>query len=158
MSADKIGKEAVIDVGRFTTAGKIGAPVRHSVTRARSGGMHVQLWQGEELPEAIVAGMKRVSSAWQTAQHANVQMGFSMGRFPADWSPELLTAVACDDAGEVQAFLTWAPLYRGDGWSLDAMRRAGKTQPGTMEGAIEVSKSWAPERGSHNTPLAVRPL
>ena len=158
MSAHKIGEEAVIEIGRFTMVGKIGAPVRHSVTRARRGGMHVQLWQGEELPEAIVAGMKRVSSAWQTAQHANVQMGFSMGRFPADWSPELLTAVACDDAEEVQAFLTWTPLYRGDGWSLDAMRRAEKTEPGTMELLIAESIAWARERGYHHMSLGLAPL
>jgi phosphatidylglycerol lysyltransferase len=158
MSAHKIGEEAVIDIGRFTMVGKIGAPVRHSVTRARRGGMRVHLWQGEELPEALFAGMKRVSSAWQTAQHANVQMGFSMGRFPADWSPELLTAVACDDAGEVQAFQTWAPLYRGDGWSLDAMRRAENTEPGTMELLIAESIGWARERGYHHMSLGLAPL
>jgi phosphatidylglycerol lysyltransferase len=158
MSAHKIGEEAEIDVDRFTMVGKIGAPVRHSVTRARRGGMRVHLWQGEELPDSLFAGMKRVSSAWQTAQDANVQMGFSMGRFPADWSPELLTAVACDAAGEVQAFLTWTPLYRGDGWSLDAMRRAEKTEPGTMEFLIAESIAWARERGYHHISLGLVPL
>src|SRR5258707_8393342 len=155
MSAHKIGEEAVIDVGRFTTAGKIGAPVRHSVTRARRGGMHVQLWQGEELPDSLFAGMKRVSFAWQTAQHANVQMGFSMGRFPADWSPELLTAIACADAGEVHAFLTWAPLYQGGGWSLDAMRRVGENETGTMEPHIAGANEGASAPGYH--PMAPGP-
>jgi phosphatidylglycerol lysyltransferase len=120
--------------------------------------MHVYLWHGQELPEIIFANMKRVSHAWQNAHDASVQMGFSMGRFPADWSPELLTAVACDEAGEVQAFLTWTPLYRGDGWSLDAMRRAEKTEPGTMELLIAESIEWARARGYRHMSLGLAPL
>ena len=158
MLAYKVGEEAMVDVNRFTTAGKAGAPVRHAMTRARKGGMCVRCWQGEDLPEGVFAGMKRISRAWQDARHATIQMGFSMGRFPADWSRELLTAVACDDAEQVQAFLTWTPLYQGGGWSLDVMRRAGDAAPGTMELLIAESIDWARQHGHRRMSLGLAPL
>lgn len=158
MPAYKVGEEAVVDVDRFTTAGKVGAPVRHAMTRARKGGVRVRCWQGEDLPAGVFAGMKRVSRAWQDAHDATIQMGFSMGRFPADWSRELLTAVACDDAEQVQAFLTWTPLYQGCGWSLDVMRRAGDAAPGTMELLIAESIDWARQHGHRRMSLGLAPL
>jgi phosphatidylglycerol lysyltransferase len=158
MRAYKVGEEAEVDIARFTTAGAAGAPVRHAVTRARKGGVRVRCWQGEDLPAGVLSGMKRVSRAWQDAHDATIQMGFSMGRFPADWSRELLTAVACDDAGEVQAFLTWTPLYQGCGWSLDVMRRAGDAAPGTMELLIAESIEWAQQHGHRRMSLGLAPL
>ena len=44
--------------------------------------------------------MKRVSVAWMGRHAAASQMGFSMGRFPAEWSPDLLTAVAVGADGD----------------------------------------------------------
>jgi phosphatidylglycerol lysyltransferase len=158
MPAYQVGEEAVVEIDRFTTAGKVGAPVRHAVTRARKGGMQLRCWQGEELPADVFAGMQRVSRAWQAAQDAPIQRGFSMGRFPADWSRELLTVVACDRAGDVQAFLTWTPLYQGGGWSLDVMRRTGEAAPGTMEGLIVESIAWARHHGQRRMSLGLAPL
>ena len=158
MPAYKVGEEAVVDIDRFTTASKVGAPVRHAVTRARRGGVQIRCWHGEDLPAGVFAGMKRVSRAWQAAHDAPIQMGFSMGRFPADWSRELLTAVACDNAGEVQAFLTWTPLYPGCGWSLDVMRRTGEAAPGTMEWLIAESIGWAQRHGHRRMSLGLAPL
>lgn len=156
--AVKVGEEAVIDTGQFTTQGKIGAPVRHSIARARRDQVSVSIWRGEPLPEAIFAGMKQVSVAWLQTQHTYTQMGFSMGRFPADWSPELLTAVAQGPDGETLAFLTWTPLYRGNGWTLDNMRRGQRTPPGTMEYLIAESIEWARVRGYSTMSLSLAPL
>jgi phosphatidylglycerol lysyltransferase len=158
MAAYQVGEEAVVEIDRFTTAGKVGAPVRHAVTRARKGGVQIRCWHGEDLPAGVFAGMKRVSRTWQEAHDATIQRGFSMGRFPADWSRELLTVVACDQAGEVQAFLTWTPLYQGGGWSLDVMRRAGEATPGTMEWLIAESIGWARHHGQRRMSLGLAPL
>jgi phosphatidylglycerol lysyltransferase len=128
----KIGEDALVDLRCFTLAGKAGAAVRHSVARAQRGGLTVQLFHGECLPDAIVAGMERVSTTWLRQREINGQFGFSMGRFPADWSPEMLTAVAVDPNGAVQAFVTWTPLYAAQGWSLDLIRRDADAT-GTMD-------------------------
>lgn len=154
----KIGEEALVDVSRFTLQGKVGAPVRHAVARARRADLSVQCWQGEALPVGVFAGMRRVSSAWLDERKIQTQLGFSMGRFPIDWSEELLTVVAFDAGGEVSAFLTWTPLYAGNGWALDAIRREGKTTPGTMELLIAHSIEWAQKRGYARMSLGLAPL
>jgi phosphatidylglycerol lysyltransferase len=157
-NAYKVGEEAVVHVTSFTTAGKVGAPVRHAIARAKRDGVRVQCWQGQAVPELIFAGMKRISQTWLEAHGTTTQMGFSMGRFPADWSPELLTAVALDAQGEVQAFLTWTPLYAGIGWSLDNIRRLKETTPGAMEMLIAESIEWARTRGFARMSLGLAPL
>jgi phosphatidylglycerol lysyltransferase len=158
MHAYKIGEDATVDVTHFTLQGRIGAPVRHSVARARRGGLTVRIFQGETLPEAIFAGMKRISAAWLQSQHATVQFGYSMGRFPVDWSPDLLTAVALGPDGEVQAYITWTPLYASNGWSLDNMRRDEGTEPGAIELLVAESIAWARERGATQVTLGLVPL
>jgi phosphatidylglycerol lysyltransferase len=154
----KIGEEALIDIMRFTLQGKAGAPVRHAVARARRAEISVQCWQGEALPEEIFTGMRRISAAWLDERKVQVQLGFSMGRFPADWSEDLLTVVAFDASADVIAFLTWTPLYMGDGWALDAIRRVNKTPPGTMELLIAHAIEWAQTHGYTRMSLGLAPL
>jgi phosphatidylglycerol lysyltransferase len=154
----KIGEDALVDLTRFTLAGKAGAPVRHSVARARRGGLTVRIYQNERLPDEVFAGMKRVSSAWLRTRELAGQFGFSMGRFPADWSPEMLTVVAIGPDGDVQAFVTWTPLYAGAGWSLDLIRRGADAIPGAMELLIAESFDWARARECERMSLGLLPL
>ena len=154
----KIGEDALIDLRNFTMEGKAGAAVRHSVARARRGGLAVRLFQGQRLSDDILVGMQRVSTAWLRQREINGQLGFSMGRFPADWSPEMLTAVAMDAYGAVQAFVTWTPLYAANGWSLDLIRRDAEAVPGAMELLIAESFAWAGTRGCERMSLGLLPL
>lgn len=154
----KMGEEAFVDAGMFSTQGKAGAPVRHSVTRAKRDGISVYCWQGESLPDPILSGMKSISAAWLAEHGTHTQMGFSMGRFPADWSLDLLTVAALNPAGDVQAFLTWTPLYNAHGWALDVMRRLKETTPGTMEMLIAESIVWARAHGYTRMSLGLAPL
>lgn len=158
LHAYKIGEEALIDIASFTLQGKRGAPVRHAVARARRAGLSACCWQGESLPHEVFVSMQRISAAWLDARKIQAQMGFSMGRFPADWSPELLTVVAFNAQGEVEAFLTWTPLYAGNGWALDAIRRGNETTPGTMELLIAHAIEWAQARGYTQMSLGLAPL
>ena len=154
----KIGEDALVDLRHFTLEGKASAPVRHSVARARRGSLTVQLFQGQRLPDDVFAGMERVSTAWLRQREIQGQFGFSMGRFPADWSPEMLTAVAVDPNGAVQAFVTWTPLYAANGWSLDLIRRDADAIPGAMELLIAESFAWAQARGCERMSLGLLPL
>lgn len=156
--AIKVGEEAIVNTTAFTLQGRVGAPVRHAIARARRGNLTVSLWHGTALPDRVFDGMKRVSAEWLQQHHTPTQMGFSMGRFPADWSNELLTVVAFDEHGEVEAFLTWTPLYRGNGWTLDNMRRRQQTTPGAMEYLIAESIEWARARGFGTMSLSLAPL
>jgi phosphatidylglycerol lysyltransferase len=113
---------------------------------------------GRTPPEAVFAGMQRISAQWLDARKVQTQMGFSMGRFPADWSQDLLTVVALDSQGQTQAFLTWTPLYAGNGWALDIMRRGEETPPGAMELLIAYSIEWAKAHGYTRMSLGLAPL
>lgn len=154
----RVGQEAMLDVAAFTLQGKAAAPVRHAVARAQRAGLTVRCWQGESPPEAVLAGMRRVSAAWLGAQQVRTQMGFSMGRFPEDWSPDLLTVVALDSSDDVAGFLTWTPLYAGNGWACDNMRRSPNAPPGTMELLVAEAMSWAQARGVARMSLGLAPL
>jgi phosphatidylglycerol lysyltransferase len=154
----KIGEDALVDLRRFTQAGKAGAAVRHSVARARRGGLRATVFHGQRLPDDIAVGVQRVSTAWLRQREINGQFGFSMGRYPADWSPEIMTAVAMDADGAVQAFVTWTPLYAANGWSLDLIRRDAEAVPGAMELLIAESFAWAQARGCERMSLGLLPL
>ena len=158
LHAFKIGAEAIIDITRFTLQGKVGAPVRHAIARAKRSEIHAQCWQGEALPQEVFAGMQQISAAWLEERKIRSQLGFSMGCFPTDWSEDLLTVVAFDSYGEAVAFLTWTPLYAGHGWALDAIRREGQTPPGTMELLIAHSIEWARAHGFTQMSLGLAPL
>ncbi len=154
----KIGEDALVDLRHFTLEGKAGAPVRHSVARARRGGLTIRIFQGKRLPDDIYTGMQRVSAGWLRQREIHGQFGFSMGRFPTDWSPEMLTVVAVDPNGAVQAFVTWTPLYATNGWSLDLIRRDADAVPGAMELLIAESFAWAQARGCERMSLGLLPL
>jgi phosphatidylglycerol lysyltransferase len=154
----KIGEEAIIDVAHFTLQGKVGAPVRHTIARASRAGLSAQCWHDESLPDEIFNGMKCISDDWLDTRKAKIQMGFSMGRFPMDWTTDLLTVVALGPQGDVQAFLTWTPLYAGNGWALDTMRRGYQTPPGAMELLIAHSVAWAHSHGYTRMSLGMAPL
>ncbi len=158
LHAYKIGEEAVVDVERFTLQGKIGAPIRHAIARAKRGEITVACWHQSELPADVFAQLQYLSAHWMQEQKIQSQFRFSMGSFPESWSPDLLTVVAFGAQGEVQAFLTWTPLYAGDGWALDVMRRVKETVPGTMEYVIAESIAWAKARGYKHMSLGLAPL
>jgi len=156
--AYKIGEEALIDVARFTLLGKRGAPVRHAITRAKREGLTVQCWQSNDIPQLVFDGMQRISAEWLDTRKVQSQMGFSMGRFPDDWSKDQLTVVALDPQDNVQAFLTWTPLYAGNGWALDGMRRGDQTPSGAMELLIAYAVEWAQTNGYLRMSLGLAPL
>ncbi len=156
--AYKIGEEAVVDVERFTLQGKVGAGVRHAIARAKRGEVTMACWHQNALPVDVFAQLQQLSARWMQEQKIQGQYRFSMGSFPESWSPDLLTVVAFGAQGEVQAFLTWTPLYAGNGWALDVMRRANETVPGTMEYVIAESIAWAKARGYQRMSLGLAPL
>ena len=158
LHACKIGEEAIIDVERFTLQGKSGAAVRHAIARAKRGDITIESYHHTPLPEPVATQMKHLSTIWMKEQKIHGQLGFSMGKFPEDWSPDLLTVIAFGPQHEVQAFLTWTPIYAEAGWSLDIMRRSRETVPGTMECLIAESVQWAKEQGSKHMSLGLAPL
>src|SRR5262249_41663078 len=106
----KIGEDTIIDVQNFTLKGGKMANVRTSARRAEKAGVHVIFYEGAAISAAHSEQMARISQAWLTRK-GGYEMGFSMGRFEPGTETVQLTALAFDQQGTMQAFLTFLPIY-----------------------------------------------
>lgn len=160
LHALKIGEDSIIDVQNFTLKGGKMANIRTSARRAEKAGVHVIFYEGAVIPASHREQMARISQAW-LERKGGCEMGFSMGRFEPG-TPELqnsqLTALAFDQAGNLQAFLTFLSIDGRNGWSLDLMRRDEQTIPGTMELLIARSLEYGKTRGKTMVSLGLAPL
>ncbi len=171
--AFRIGLEAIVDLATFDLSGSRRANLRHTVTRARRGGVSVE-WSPHGLP-ASSPGLRdelvAVDAAWSTAR-GGPAMGFTVGRFDAEELGRVALSVAREADGRVVAFATFRPTG-GAGWVLELMRRLPGSVPGAFEaclaeaaaalradGATELSLGLAPLAGlsTHRGPLEERVL
>ena len=142
-----VGEEAVIGLPTWGLAGSARANLRHTVTRARRGGIEVS-WRPDGLDrpawERWGRQLVEVDRAWQKIHGPG--MRFTISPFdPAD----LLTvgvAVATDGSDTVQAFATFRRT-EPDGWVLDLMRRRQQGPPGALEACIAVAASAMRDAG-----------
>ncbi len=153
----KIGEDAIIFTRTFTLAGKAMANVRTSAKRAEKEGMRIVFSHGRVQDAEHLAQMGQISRAW-LANKGGTEKGFSMGHFAVHSNDELIYALAVDDAGEVQAFATFVPIYGRQGWGLDLMRRVEQNPPGTMELLLTRSIEYVKERGAGMVSLGLAPL
>lgn len=157
--ASPIGREAIVDLADFSLAGSRRANLRHTITRARRGGLSVAWFPGGlgDAADALHEPLSAVDAAWRSAT-ASAEMGFTIGRF----SPETLrnepVAVALDAAGAPTAFVSFRSTGADGGFVLDLIRRV----PGGTPGAVELCLAEAAERfrdaGATTLSLGLAPL
>ena len=153
----KIGEDALLDTQSFTLAGKAMANVRSSAKRAEKDGTRVVFAQGCVQDETYLTQMEHISRAWLASKGGN-EKGFSMGHFERCGDNEQIYALAIDACQNVQAFVSFVPIYGRNGWGLDLMRRAAHTTPGTMELLLVRSIQYLKERGAEKMSLGLAPL
>jgi len=166
----KLGEEALIDPRTFTLTGSAMANVRTSARHAERAGIEVRFFLSpEEIPPALRAQCAALSAGWLKRKGATAEMGFSLGRLgdldramqlaaqiaagaPGDDGKKfpVVVAIALDRQEQVQAFVSFMPIYgTTPGWTLDLMRRADTAPSGTMElllvRAIETLGRWGAE-------------
>ncbi|HET8587541.1 MAG TPA: phosphatidylglycerol lysyltransferase domain-containing protein [Candidatus Limnocylindria bacterium] len=154
----RIGQEALLDLASFDMNGSRRANLRHTVTRAKRGGVRV-VWYpdgtGEETP-ALQAELGEIDRAWM--HERGVPMSFSIGRFRAEDIAVNPVAVARDADGRAIAFTTFRSTGRDGGWVVDLIRR----QPGGIPGAVEMCLVEAAmafrSAGSASLSLGLAPL
>lgn len=127
----KLGEMAIVDLASFTTAGKRGESLRHSVNRARRGGVSFELLE-QPLPPALWPQLRAVSDAW-LAEHHTAEKGFSLGSYSEPYlrrSPLAVVRVA----ERVVAFANLMPDYgRHTELTIDLMRSHPDAPYGTMD-------------------------
>ena len=153
----KIGEDAIIETQTFTLAGKAMANVRSSAKRAEKDGIRVVFSQGPVQDKNALEQMKQISRTWLACKGGS-EKGFSMGHFDPDGDAEQVYALAIDPSQNVQAFVSFVPIYGRNGWGLDLMRRADHTTPGTMELLLVRSIAYLKEKGAERISLGLAPL
>lgn len=156
--AIRVGEEAVVDPSTFDLRSPRLANLRHTVTRARKGGIAVTCSTTgiAGLPSgASMAALLEVDAEW--LRTAGPSLGFTVGRFdPTDLAGSLV-AVAVDQAAQVQAFVVLRPT--GDlGWMVDVMRRRRSGPPGSLEACLVEAIERIRSAGSTRLSLGLVPL
>jgi phosphatidylglycerol lysyltransferase len=152
----KLGETALVKLEEFTTAGKRGEALRHSVNRARRGGVGIELIE-QPLPPTLWPQLRVVSDAW-LAIHRTAEKGFSLGNYNEAYLRRAPVAVA--RAGDrVVAFASLMPDYASHSeLSIDLMRHHPDAPPGTMDYLFVELLEYARRQGYRYFNLGISPL
>ena len=142
MGVLKVGEEAVIDLAAFDVQ-SLKRKVRRAARHVADLGITAVTYRRDEVPSHVMRQIREISREWVRAKGGN-ERGFSMtlGRLPrpVDRDCELVVAQQGDT---VYGYLSLAPVYHGNAWSLDAMRRRPDSPNGLMEFLIiEAARSY----------------
>ncbi|HEX9043677.1 MAG TPA: phosphatidylglycerol lysyltransferase domain-containing protein [Candidatus Limnocylindrales bacterium] len=155
----RIGHEAIVDLAGFSLAGSRRANLRHTVTRAKKGGVTVR-WFAEGIDPsaevALVHGLRAIDATWRRG--AGPEMGFTIGAFDPDELPSLAVSVAVDADGAPIAFTTFRPTGNDGGYVLDLMRRLPGGVPGALEWCLAEAATRMGEAGIPSLSLGLAPL
>jgi len=152
----KLGETALVRLADFTTAGKRGEALRHSVNRARRGGVSIELYD-QPLPAELWPQLRAVSDAW-LAEHHTAEKGFSLGNYNEAYLQRAPVAVA-KVADRVLAFASLMPDYGSHAeLSIDLMRHHPDAPAGTMDYLFVELHEYARRQGYRYFNLGISPL
>jgi phosphatidylglycerol lysyltransferase len=152
MGTLKVGEEAVIDLASFHLC-SLKRKVRRAARHISELGISAVTYRQDEVPPHVMNQVRAISYEWVQAKGGN-ERGFSMtlGRLPGavDTDCELIVAQQGD---KVFGFLSLAPVYQGNAWSLDSMRRRLDSPNGLMEFLVIAAAETYRARGSSRLSL-----
>jgi lysylphosphatidylglycerol synthetase-like protein (DUF2156 family) len=163
-----IGREAIVDVGRFSLDGRPMANLRHQVTRACRLGVAVEVRGAADVAPADRSAMRALADLLAERSPLG-EMAFSVGRRDDPAGVERKVALARSPSGGLAGYVTWLWLPAADAMVLDEVKRAPAAPAGTVELLLErslaafrgrarvASLGLAPIAGT-GTALAVRAL
>jgi len=157
-TAVQIGREAVLDPTAFDLGSARVANLRHTVTRARKGGLSCAVsTEGSALDDpSTAAALARIDAAWR--RRAGPALGFTVGRFNTADTRACLVAIASDADGDPAAFLVLRPTGADRGWMLDILRRAPGATPGAIDLCLVEAVQALAGMGVHRLSLGLVPL
>jgi phosphatidylglycerol lysyltransferase len=126
----RIGREAFVRPGSFTTQGSRMSNLRHTVARAERAGVTVEIGHWDELPQAARVGVEDLERAW--LREHGLRFGFSLSSLEEAADGRRLFAVASRE-GRVEAAVSWLEGFSGRGRVLDLIRRRPDAAPGCIE-------------------------
>jgi phosphatidylglycerol lysyltransferase len=154
-----IGHEALLPLASFDLVGRSRANLRHTIARARRGGVQVQWYpEGLEAEEARRRWpeLEALDRAWRRG--SGPQMGFTLGGFCRSILEDRPIAIAEGKDGRAIAFVTFLPTGADDGWVVDLMRRQPGSVPGALEWCIAEAATHLRRAGDRMLSLGLAPL
>ena len=121
-----VADDTIVDLPGLSLAGNRWKPLRTPLNRANREGMTFRLTRFKEEPWGVQAQMRSLSQSWVDGKQLP-EMGFTLGSIREATDPAVRIALAVSPAGDVDGFVSWLPVYGGEGtitgWTLDLMRR-----------------------------------
>jgi phosphatidylglycerol lysyltransferase len=156
-----VADDTIVDLPGLTFTGKSWSSVRTALNRAGREEMTFRLTTLKEESWGIQAQLRAISEVW-VGDKGLPEMGFTLGSLDEAEDREVRLALAVSPYGDVDGFLSWLPVYGGDGavvgWTLDLMRRREGGFPPVMEFLIGSSAKTFSDEGALFMSLSGAPL
>jgi len=156
-----VADDTIVDLVGLEFTGKRWNSVRTSLNRAGREEMTFRMTHLKEEPWGVQQQLRAISELW-VGDKDLPEMGFTLGTLVEAESPEVRLALAIAPNGDVDGFLSWLPVYGGDGrvrgWTLDLMRRRDGGFAPVMEYLIGSSARLFSDEGAEIMSLSGAPL
>ncbi|QKJ17986.1 bifunctional lysylphosphatidylglycerol flippase/synthetase MprF [Microbacterium hominis] len=156
-----VADDTIVDLPGLEFTGKRWNSVRTALNRAGREEMTFRLTRLKEEPWGVQQQLRAISEMW-VGDKGLPEMGFTLGTLVEAEDPEVRLALAVSPSGDVDGFLSWLPVYAGDGkvrgWTLDLMRRREGGFGPVMEFLIGMSARTFSDEGAQIMSLSGAPL
>jgi lysylphosphatidylglycerol synthetase-like protein (DUF2156 family) len=156
-----VADDTIVDLRGLEFTGKRWNSVRSSLNRAGRESMTFRMTRLADEPWGVQQQLRAISEMW-VGDKGLPEMGFTLGTLVEAEDPEVRLALAVSPSGDVDGFLSWLPIYGGDGairgWTLDLMRRREGGFAPVMEYLIGSSAKRFSDEGAEVMSLSGAPL
>ena len=156
-----VADDTIVDLPGLKFTGKQWNSVRTSLNRAGRDGMTFRMTRLSDEPWGVQQQLRAISEMW-VGDKGLPEMGFTLGTLDEAVDPEVRLALAISPQGDIDGFLSWLPVFGGDGgvhgWTLDLMRRREGGFPPVMEFLIGSSAQHFAGEGAQILSLSGAPL
>jgi lysylphosphatidylglycerol synthetase-like protein (DUF2156 family) len=156
-----VADDTIVDLPGLEFTGKAWSAVRTSINRAAREEVSFRMTRLADETWGIQQQLRAISEMW-VGDKGLPEMGFTLGTLDEAMDPEVRLALAVSAKGDVDGFLSWLPVYGGDGavrgWTLDLMRRRDGGFGPVMEFLIGSSAKHFSEEGAEVLSLSGAPL
>lgn len=129
-----IGREAVVDLEKFSLAGKEGKSLRHTLHTLEKKGYFCKIYQ-PPLKDGLLQKLNFVSDDW-LAETNREEILFSSGKFDLQELKNQEIIVVENEDEKVVAFLNVIPDYKADEGTYDLIRKTKDAPSGVIDALI----------------------
>ena len=126
-----VADDTIVDLPGLEFTGKAWAAVRTSINRAGREEVTFRMTRLRDESWGVQQQLRAISEMW-VGDKGLPEMGFTLGTLDEAMDPEVRLAIAVSTEGDVDGFLSWLPVYGGDGeargWNF-SLKRCSEPNP-----------------------------